>query len=169
MFVGNRVIAVTGLSVRARPPNGGVRPPLFGGIRPVDRSLRCCMRALNSTYPNSWPGAGLFLLRLAVGLSSAVAAVLQLSAGIMLIGAAGMAVQIISATLLVLGLWTPVVGIVLAVSEIYRVVTTVGHTDVTGILRAAVAVCLVMTGPGAWSIDAHAFGRRRIDVNAAED
>ena len=122
------------------------------------------MRALNSSYPNSWPGAGLLLLRLTAGLSSAAAAMLHLSAGIILLSEAGLLIQIICASLLVLGLWTPAIGIILGLVEACRAATPAAHIDLPGFLRAAIAVCLVMTGPGAWSIDAHVFGRRRIDV-----
>jgi hypothetical protein len=31
------------------------------------------------------------------------------------------------------------------------------------------AVCLVMLGPGAWSLDARLFGRQRIRIDAFED
>jgi putative oxidoreductase len=127
------------------------------------------MRALNSTYPNSWHGAGLFLLRLAVGSSSIVVAALQLLAGIVLLGEVALILQIICAILLVMGLWTPIVGITLALVEIGGAIVYPDQTGLTDALLAAIALSLVMTGPGAWSIDARAFGRRRIDVTATED
>ena len=127
------------------------------------------MRALNSTYPNSWPGAGLLLIRLAVGITSVTTAAQLLLAGVVLLGEAGLVLQIASATLVVLGLWTPVVGIILALVEVYRATTGADHVDLLGVLRAAIAMSLVMTGPGAWSIDARVFGRRRIDVIAPGD
>jgi putative oxidoreductase len=124
----------------------------------------CCMRALNSNYPNSWQGAGLFLLRLALGCSSISVAALQLLAGVMLLGEVVLLVQIVSAGLLVLGLCTPIVGIILAVVELEGAIVYADHLALTDLLLAAIAVTLVMTGPGAWSIDARLFGRRRIDV-----
>jgi len=36
------------------------------------------------------------------------------------------------------------------------------------ISRAAIAVSLVMLGPGAWSIDRRLFGRKRIDLPAKQ-
>jgi putative oxidoreductase len=127
------------------------------------------MHALNSTYPNSWPGAGLLLIRLAVGTTSVTTAAPLLLAGVVLLGEVGLVLQIASATLLILGLWTPIVGIILALVEVYRATTGADHVDLLGVLRAAIAMSLVMTGPGAWSIDARVFGRRRIDVIAPGD
>jgi putative oxidoreductase len=124
----------------------------------------CCMRALNSTYPNSWQGAGLFLLRLALGCASISVAALQLLAGVVLFGEVVLFVQIVSAGLLLLGFYTPIVGIILAVVELEGAVVYEGQLALTDLLLAAIAVTLVMTGPGAWSIDARLFGRRRIDV-----
>jgi uncharacterized membrane protein YphA (DoxX/SURF4 family) len=108
-------------------------------------------------------------MRLAVGITSVSTAALRLLAGVALLSEAGLVLQILSASMLVLGLWTPVVGIVLALVEVYRATTAADHFDLLGVLRAAIAASLVMTGPGAWSIDARVFGRRRIDVTAPGD
>lgn len=104
------------------------------------------------------------MLRLALGCSSISVAALQLLAGVMLLGEVVLLVQIVSAGLLVLGLCTPIVGIILAVVELEGAIVYADHLALTDLLLAAIAVTLVMTGPGAWSIDARLFGRRRIDV-----
>ena len=127
------------------------------------------MRALNSTYPNSWHGAGLFLIRLALGFFSIAAAAHQLFAGVMSLGEVFLIAQIISAGVLVLGLFTPIVGVVLALVELGGATVYAGQIALTNVLVAAIALSLVMTGPGAWSIDARAFGRRRIEIGLRED
>ena len=66
-------------------------------------------------------------------------------------------------SLLVAGLWTPVAGALQAVIEVW-----IGFSrgDGTGVyfLIAALGVSLVMLGPGACSVDALLFGRKRIDI-----
>jgi putative oxidoreductase len=145
------------------PPNGRGEAPLFGGVGQQIDFVRCDMRALNSTFPNSWAGAGLLLLRLVAGFSTLSTAALQLCSGVTLVSAIGVLAQTMSAILLISGLWTPVVAILLVAAEVYRA-GAAARFDTAGVLRAAIAVSLAMTGPGAWSIDARAFGRRRIDV-----
>ncbi len=78
---------------------------------------------------------------------------------------ASMGVKVIavcSGLLLLLGLWTPVAGIVAALLEAWLALTS--DRFVTHFVVAIVAVSLIALGPGAWSIDARLFGRRRIDV-----
>ena len=122
------------------------------------------MRSLNSTYPNSWHGAGLFLLRFALGCFSIVAAGHQLLVGVALFGEVVLLAQIISAGVLMLGLFTPFVGLILALVELAGAAAFAGQIALTDALAAAIAISLVMTGPAAWSIDARVFGRRRIDI-----
>jgi hypothetical protein len=50
-----------------------------------------------------------------------------------------------------------------AVIEIWIVFTHGGEASVHYLL-VALGVSLVMLGPGAWSVDARLFGRKRIDV-----
>jgi uncharacterized membrane protein YphA (DoxX/SURF4 family) len=62
--------------------------------------------------------------------------------------------------LLLAGLWTPVAGVLVSVLEIW---ISVAHSgDGAHILAAAIALGLSLIGPGAWSVDALVFGRRRI-------
>jgi uncharacterized membrane protein YphA (DoxX/SURF4 family) len=35
----------------------------------------------------------------------------------------------------------------------------------THVLLAILSISLALLGPGAWSVDAHIFGRKRIDIN----
>jgi putative oxidoreductase len=121
------------------------------------------MQRLFTTFPNSWPGGGLLLLRLvlAVGLlvdrpslpaGSTSAVVLNLS-------------EMAIAPLLAIGLWTPVLCLVQFAVEVLLMARDHEWSSARH-LFAPVYLSLAMLGPGAWSIDARLFGRRRLDVEA---
>ena len=65
------------------------------------------------------------------------------------------------ALLLCAGLWTPIAGGMMAGVAVWTAFSRAGDPWVL-ILLAAVGVALGMLGPGAWSIDALLFGRRRM-------
>jgi putative oxidoreductase len=65
--------------------------------------------------------------------------------------------------LLLAGLWTPVAGALQAIIEVW-IFFSRGHEANLHLLLAALGVSLVMLGPGAWSVDARLFGRKRIDI-----
>jgi len=64
-----------------------------------------------------------------------------------------------AALLLLVGLWTPVVGAVIACCELWIVISGGGEFWLPLVL-AALGASLAMIGPGAWSIDALLFGRK---------
>ena len=64
-------------------------------------------------------------------------------------------------TLLLVGLWTPVAGTLVAAVEVWIAFSRSGDPW-TPIMLAALGATLAMVGPGAWSIDARLFGRKRI-------
>jgi len=63
--------------------------------------------------------------------------------------------------LLCAGLWTPVTGGALSMVALWSVITGTGDFWAQ-ILLASVGAALAMLGPGAWSIDARLFGRKRL-------
>jgi len=63
--------------------------------------------------------------------------------------------------LLLVGLWTPVVGVMVALRELWIMFSSGGDPWMPLVL-AMLGVTLAMIGPGAWSIDARLFGRRQI-------
>ena len=66
-----------------------------------------------------------------------------------------------AALLLLVGLWTPFVGAVIACCELWVVVSGTGELWPPLVL-ATLGATLAMIGPGAWSLDALLFGRKQI-------
>jgi hypothetical protein len=120
------------------------------------------MRYQFSTFPGTWPGLGLLLLRLA----QAVSSILDVSFYPWELGKraalATLCAQLLTSGLLAMGFWTPVAGVILAVVESCRVISG-GSIDGRPATLAVFGASLAMLGPGRWSIDARLFGRRRID------
>jgi uncharacterized membrane protein YphA (DoxX/SURF4 family) len=113
-------------------------------------------------FPDGWPAAGLLLLRLAAAIPLLIAGSPE-SWGMPHGGFYARFVAISVGSLLLAGLWTPIAGALQAVIELWMVFSPGGST-VVHLLLAALGVSLVMLGPGALSIDARLFGRKRIDI-----
>jgi uncharacterized membrane protein YphA (DoxX/SURF4 family) len=70
--------------------------------------------------------------------------------------------------LLLLGLWTPLAGIAVAIDELW--IAFLPHFSPLydqwlQVLLAVLAAAVAMLGPGAWSIDARLFGRKRFEID----
>jgi hypothetical protein len=121
------------------------------------------LQRLFSTFPNGWPGSGLLLQRVitATFLFCAVFTrpieTPQLSLVIPhLIGLA-------AAIFLLIGLWTPISGTLIAVVEVW-VAFSCAFRGIP-ILLATSGATLAMIGPGAWSMDARLFGRKHFEIS----
>jgi len=68
-----------------------------------------------------------------------------------------------TAILLLIGLWTPVVGAVIACRELW-IVLSGGDDPGLAFVLATFGATLAMIGPGAWSVDARLFGRKQIKI-----
>ena len=118
------------------------------------------MQRLFSTFPNSWPGLGLLILRLATGFSLAAAAHvtgdLADTANLLDRCLVGGVVVLLS-----IGLWTPIAAVTAAAIQI-GTMSLAHQFNSSSVVTGAVCLALAMLGPGAWSLDARLFGRKRI-------
>jgi len=137
--------------------------PHYRGVRPFDTSCKIpahIMQRLFSAFPNSLPGAGLLLLRLCDGLLLLFHSAIRSGFPISLEGLA----QLVAASagiLILVGLATPFAAAIGGV-----VVLCIAAPIETHIVLATIGVSLALLGPGAWSIDARLYGRRRIDLDS---
>jgi uncharacterized membrane protein YphA (DoxX/SURF4 family) len=124
------------------------------------------MQRLYTTFPNEWPGAGLLLLRLAEGIPTAIEGITNaLKSGVTL-AAIPHVIEVVSGILLLAGFWTPIGGVLQALVEFSNALAGAGYEHA---LHGMIGLSLAMLGPGAWSVDARLFGRKRIDVTVLKD
>ena len=121
------------------------------------------MRRLYSTFAGGWPGMGLLLMRLVIGCALVLRASLRLWGDPPLNITITAAILLVAGFLLMLGLWTPIVGASVAVIEVWKILTQPGDRWLWLLLGTA-SVALAMLGPGRWSIDARLFGWKRVEA-----
>ena len=129
------------------------------------------LQRLFSTFPGSWPGVGLVLIR--VGLFATLVSLGPFSQP----GPAPeswkflpQAIAAMGGLFLLAGLWTPLMGVVVAVDEVAIWAGFAGAREEAmwiHLFLAVVSVGIAMLGPGAWSVDARLFGRKRFDGGQA--
>jgi putative oxidoreductase len=126
------------------------------------------MQRLFSAFPYGWPGFGLLLLRLGLGIA-------LISFGISSffpafgepVALARDSIEVAGAMFLILGLWTPVVGALIALNELWIALSLyASHPDGhwNHVFLAVLTAGVAMLGPGAWSVDARLFGRKQFDL-----
>jgi uncharacterized membrane protein YphA (DoxX/SURF4 family) len=125
------------------------------------------VQRLFSSFADGWPGVGLLLLRLLTaaalihfGIASVLASPPLTTVVLQIIGVG-------AGILLLIGLWTPAAGALAASVKVWIAMSRYfSHSSDPwiAITQAILSAVLAMVGPGAWSIDAKVFGRRRIDM-----
>jgi putative oxidoreductase len=118
------------------------------------------LQRLFSNFASGSPGRGMFALRVL----TATALIRSIVAHSRTVSGVAILPEYIAASLgllILVGLWTPIVGTLIAVVELWLAISS--QTDVwVAIALATLSGSLAMIGPGAWSIDARLFGRKRI-------
>ncbi len=130
----------------------------------IPYTIRGNVQRLFSTFADGWPGAGLLLLRLLAGSGLLLGGILSAGSASTL---AEMVAPVLAAALgamLVVGLFTPLAGIMAAAVEVWIAFSHPGYPW-PQIVLAGLSLSLAMIGPGAWSIDARLFGRKQIDLS----
>ena len=119
------------------------------------------MQRLFSTFADGWPGGGILLLRLLAGAALINRGIAATSAGtstglvVLQIGGAA------AGHLILGGLWTPVVGMLAGIVEVWIAFTQPGMQSMA-IMLAGLGISVALIGPGAWSIDARLYGRKQL-------
>ena len=84
------------------------------------------------------------------------------------VGVAAEVTLLILSLLVLIGLWTPVTGVLIAVAELWIIFSKsvfLRTGDFGGvILLPALGAALALLGPGGWSLDARLFGWKRIKI-----
>jgi putative oxidoreductase len=101
-------------------------------------------------------------MRLSAGAAMIVQGISTLLAGPPLGAALFQVLSIGLGILLLVGLWTPVAGTLVAAEALWNVFSS-GHPW-RWIMLATLGAALALIGPGAWSIDARLFGWRRLEI-----
>jgi putative oxidoreductase len=126
------------------------------------------VQRLFSTFANGWPGAGILLLRLLTGAALIAFGIGGIREGPPLLTVALQIIGMAAAILLLAGLFTPLAGALAAIAKMWIAMSRFSsHSGDpwVALAQAILAAALAMIGPGAWSIDARRFGRKRIDLS----
>jgi putative oxidoreductase len=118
------------------------------------------VQRLFSTFPGGLPGAGLVLLRAAAAIPLVYAGLLTAASPSPVILEV---VTAAAAILVLIGLWTPIAGALIAVAQLGLAILHPAEPW-TFVHFAALGAALAMLGPGGCSVDARLFGRKHIQI-----
>lgn len=121
------------------------------------------MQRLYSTLADRWPGLGLLLQRVVVAIMLMHFCVIHLIESSFSVSAIPYIAGTFAALLFFVGLWTPLVGTLIAAAEVWIALIHSGDPRVA-LLLATIGGTAAMLGPGAFSVDARLYGRRHLDV-----
>jgi uncharacterized membrane protein YphA (DoxX/SURF4 family) len=125
------------------------------------------MRHVSSSFADRLPSHGLLLLRAIIAIALVVRC-LQLDKGVSLHTFTPHLIAAVAGLFVLLGLWTPVAGVILAISESLIALSHNGDPWVS-VLLASLGVALALLGSGTWSVDARRFGWKRIEIRRPDE
>jgi putative oxidoreductase len=123
------------------------------------------LQRLFSTFASGWPGVGLLLQRIltAVLLIRFVILDLVSSSFSFSLSAVIEFIAALTGILFLIGLWTPIMGALIALVELWSAMSHVSDPSIH-LTLAVLGATIAMIGPGAWSMDARLFGRKHIEA-----
>lgn len=125
------------------------------------------MLRLFSTFSSGPPGLGLLLLRVIAG-AALIVHYAQLHNGASLQAITLHVIAAVGGLLLLVGLWTPVTGAIVAITELW-IGFSHSHDLWMSLMLAGLVAALVLLGPGAWSVDARLYGWKRIEIRRSDN
>jgi putative oxidoreductase len=76
--------------------------------------------------------------------------------------------DLLAGALVWVGFRTAIVASLICLLQLALLALAQGEIELH-LLRSAVGLCLALVGPGAWSVDARLFGRRRVEIQNLRD
>jgi uncharacterized membrane protein YphA (DoxX/SURF4 family) len=129
------------------------------------------VQRLFSAFPGRGPGAGLLLLRVAVGIVVIAEGSIVLSARGSALGLLIAVALILVGTMLTVGVLTPFAGLLAALMSALGGTPWLALSSATSVddwvgrlFFVIVSLAIALLGPGAFSLDAYLFGRREIVI-----
>lgn len=122
------------------------------------------MQRLYSMFPEGWPGVGLLLLRLSLALHCGLPVLDAARASSLLATAMGTLAACVA-----LGLFTPIAVVAIVAVEGFDALAGPVLPAPSGLPQWLLCIAIALLGPGAWSLDAVWFGRRRVDIPPCDD
>jgi putative oxidoreductase len=121
------------------------------------------VRRLFSTFAHGAPGLGLLLLRVVASVAVVFQTAVALRTGPPLGPTILHVLTAFVGLLLLVGLWTPIAGALLAMLATW---TAFLHPadPLSWILLGTLGAALALLGPGGWSADARLFGWKRVEL-----
>ena len=121
------------------------------------------LQRLYSTFADSWPGVGLLLQRVVAAIMLVRVCIIHLTDSPFSTSMIPHIIGACAGMLFLVGLWTPFMGTLIAVVELWVTLTHFSDPWIS-IMLATIGATSAMLGPGAFSVDARLFGRRHLEV-----
>jgi putative oxidoreductase len=121
------------------------------------------LQRLYSTFANGTPGLGLLIQRVVVATLLVRFCVIHLTDSPFSLSMMPHIIGACAGMLFLVGLWTPFVGTLIAIVELWIAMSHLSDPWIS-IMLATFGGTGAMLGPGAFSVDARLFGRRHLQV-----